>query len=234
MPAMAIRFQCAACSQPIEVDDEWASRAVTCPYCRKAVTAPTESTLDPSSFSGSARSLSPAEPTDAGTSFPPAADTWTSDRHPPVPPRAKSNWLAIVGFVFSLMSLAAAIGYLVVSAAHTNEIMEMYLKDGRPVPYGEAVESMTEKYGGTLPSWMLLLGFFVCGGFVAWLAGLVCSIIAVTRSARRGLAIFGIVLAVLAPVAICTGGMIIGVSNAPPQAPATSAMIPWQASPQAA
>ena len=45
MREMAIRFQCGACSQPIEVDDEWALRAVACPYCRKTITAPSESTL---------------------------------------------------------------------------------------------------------------------------------------------------------------------------------------------
>ena len=37
---MAIQFLCAACRQPIEVDDEAANQVVTCPYCRKVVTAP--------------------------------------------------------------------------------------------------------------------------------------------------------------------------------------------------
>jgi len=234
MPAMAIRFQCAACSQPIEVDDEWASKAVTCPYCRKAVTAPPESTLDQASFAGSARSLLEAEPTHPDASDPVVAGTWPQGAGPPIHPRATSNWLAIVGCVFSLMSLAAAIGYLMVSAAHTSEIMELYVDDGRPVPYGEAVEAMSDKYGGTLPSWMILLAIFGCGGFVAWVAGLVCSIIAVTRPVHRGLAICGIVLAVLAPVAICTGGFMIGAVNAPPQAPTTSATFPSKTCPPVA
>ncbi|HKQ47467.1 MAG TPA: hypothetical protein VJZ71_05320 [Phycisphaerae bacterium] len=37
---MAIQFFCVACRQPIEVDDEMANLTVTCPYCRKVVTAP--------------------------------------------------------------------------------------------------------------------------------------------------------------------------------------------------
>jgi len=40
---MAIQFLCAACGQPIEVDDEAANQVVTCPYCRKVVTAPATS-----------------------------------------------------------------------------------------------------------------------------------------------------------------------------------------------
>lgn len=40
---MAIQFLCAACRQPIEVDDEAANQVVTCPYCRKVVTAPANS-----------------------------------------------------------------------------------------------------------------------------------------------------------------------------------------------
>jgi hypothetical protein len=43
---MAIQFFCAACHQPIEVDDDAANQSVTCPYCRKVVTAPFSS--DPS------------------------------------------------------------------------------------------------------------------------------------------------------------------------------------------
>lgn len=37
---MAIQFFCPGCRQPIEVDQELANLAVTCPYCRKVVTAP--------------------------------------------------------------------------------------------------------------------------------------------------------------------------------------------------
>ncbi len=43
---MAIRFLCASCAQPIEVDEEWALKPVACPYCRKTVTAPVESQID--------------------------------------------------------------------------------------------------------------------------------------------------------------------------------------------
>jgi hypothetical protein len=42
---MAIQFLCSACGQPVEVDDDMANLTVTCPYCRKVVTTPTQSTL---------------------------------------------------------------------------------------------------------------------------------------------------------------------------------------------
>jgi len=41
---MAIQFACPSCREPIEIDDEWAGQAVTCPYCRHVVNAPTTST----------------------------------------------------------------------------------------------------------------------------------------------------------------------------------------------
>ncbi|MFQ5422529.1 MAG: hypothetical protein ACE5F9_00960 [Phycisphaerae bacterium] len=44
---MAIQFACTACGQPIEVDDELADQVVTCPFCRKTVTAPSQSNLAP-------------------------------------------------------------------------------------------------------------------------------------------------------------------------------------------
>jgi hypothetical protein len=37
---MPIQFRCTSCSQPIEIDNEFAGQAVTCPYCSKVVTSP--------------------------------------------------------------------------------------------------------------------------------------------------------------------------------------------------
>jgi len=43
---MAIQFHCPGCSQPIEVDDIHAGRTAACPYCRRVVSVPPQSTLD--------------------------------------------------------------------------------------------------------------------------------------------------------------------------------------------
>jgi hypothetical protein len=41
---MAIQFPCPGCSQPIEVDHEHAGQSAACPYCRRVVTVPSETT----------------------------------------------------------------------------------------------------------------------------------------------------------------------------------------------
>jgi DNA-directed RNA polymerase subunit RPC12/RpoP len=43
---MAIQFRCPGCSQPIEVDDDYAGQTAACPYCRRVINVPMESTLD--------------------------------------------------------------------------------------------------------------------------------------------------------------------------------------------
>jgi hypothetical protein len=57
---MAIRFQCPACSQPIEVDDADANHQVVCFYCRAVVTAPAVS--HPPMTSGEQKLSSPGRP----------------------------------------------------------------------------------------------------------------------------------------------------------------------------
>ena len=43
---MSIQFRCPSCSQPIEVDDQIAGHEAQCPYCRRVITVPNESTFD--------------------------------------------------------------------------------------------------------------------------------------------------------------------------------------------
>ncbi len=42
---MVIQFRCTSCGQPIEVDDDMAGKAVTCPYCSKTATTPAETDM---------------------------------------------------------------------------------------------------------------------------------------------------------------------------------------------
>lgn len=44
---MAIQFRCPGCSQPIEVDDQYAEQNATCPYCQQVIVVPASSNLDP-------------------------------------------------------------------------------------------------------------------------------------------------------------------------------------------
>lgn len=65
---MAIRFSCASCRQPIEVDDEWGGQAVACPYCRRVVNAPRQSDWPPGNVpvASPARGAFSAPPPPAG------------------------------------------------------------------------------------------------------------------------------------------------------------------------
>lgn len=70
---MAIQFRCVGCSQPIEVDNEFAGRTAMCPYCRRVVTVPAESTLHEAA-------PAVARPADAAPGLPP------TDYPPGLPP----------------------------------------------------------------------------------------------------------------------------------------------------
>ena len=93
---MTIRFQCGSCSQPIEVDDEWSAKPVACPYCRKTVTAPIESTLgDPAAF----QAATPIETVRPGVQPVPI--------HPDAtPPPLAKNTLAIVSLALAISAVA--------------------------------------------------------------------------------------------------------------------------------
>ncbi len=98
---MAIQFFCVACKQPIEVDDEFANQAVTCPYCKKVVTTPPVSDPGVARQSPEARA-SGSEPLDPSSPF---------DPHAPLSPAGfrsnTSGWVALgcVTGVFVITSI---------------------------------------------------------------------------------------------------------------------------------
>ncbi len=87
---MPIQFQCSTCGKPIEVDDEFAGQAVTCPYCRKVMNAPTG--LVPPAVTSTTAAYSGPQVASAG----------------PIPqftPPAQSNWFASASLVCSIVVL---------------------------------------------------------------------------------------------------------------------------------
>ncbi len=85
---MAIRFVCSACRQPIEVDDEMANQAVTCPYCRTAVDVPAASTLD------------------AGATTPPEPADYAGPEEPLPRKTSPLGWIALACVVVFVLSSA--------------------------------------------------------------------------------------------------------------------------------
>ncbi len=109
---MSIQFECPSCSQPIEVDNEHAGQTAACPYCRKVVSIPTETTLAPQA-STAARPMGPALSTEAA----PASDSAPLDLHlgPKLTPRQRAaisfgNY-GLICSVLTVLIFAATISF---------------------------------------------------------------------------------------------------------------------------
>lgn len=93
---MAIQFRCAACQQPIEVDDQYANQSAECPYCRKVITVPGISTLadQPPAAARPSAAMPPVAPPPPGAlapHAPPPQSTEGSGASPPPWERPASN-----------------------------------------------------------------------------------------------------------------------------------------------
>jgi hypothetical protein len=174
---MAIRFHCPACTQPLEVDDAWASRVVACPYCRKTVTAPANSNLTDLSAVPMAMPLT--QPGAAGAP-------------PPLPEfAARSNPLAVAAIVFAGLTILLSTLMSVTASRHRLELedIERDMKAMGPdaSPMKASMEYM-RTHGGQVPGWIMGLSLCFFGSLLACVTGLVCGLLALRRRARRALA----------------------------------------------
>ncbi len=191
---MAIRFQCAACSEPIEVDEEWAKQVVRCPYCQRTVTAPAESTLAAHDQIPVATSI--AGRRDALTHIDSVA---VSAAVPPNPPHASTNRSAIVGFSLALLTIGFLLLSMQTMSNHQLDMLE-YQKfieeaQSKGTPTMTAVLKYCESQGGAWPGWMVTLSVLGFASIITWLGALVFGIIGLFRQARRGMAVAAVVIA---------------------------------------
>jgi len=204
---MSIRFQCGNCSQPIEIDDQWASKAVACPYCRKTVTAPAESTIKDLTDVPLADPLTTAP----SFGFPPAVPhthTAVAETSP--------NRIAVVAIALaSAMALFIVLAGMV-TTAHQLEIeslqkrmLELQKEGVSPLLATQRASSeLYEEYGGLPPRWMMGLGvLYVCAG-LTWIAALVCALVGMRRVRRRRWAVMALALTAIFPLLVCCGGYI--------------------------
>jgi len=191
---MAIQFTCTACGQPIEVDNEMADKAVTCPYCHKAGTAPATSTLDASAI-------------------PPTADTGEADGAGVLPyvgageaPKHKTSpmgWIALGCIVISALSL------IYVSLVASSMVQDLNMKPTTPQEVEELQKTMQERME-TKPGLMIIS---TAGSCVFPLAGVVLAIIALVKRYRPrwpaivALSLVGILILVSCAGVIMRGGM---------------------------
>lgn len=205
---MAIRFQCGSCDQPIEVDDQWASKTVACPYCRNTITAPAASTLTDLSDIPVASPLE-VEPQDMAP---------TDDAPPPGPFRSgHPNRIALVALGLAGVLMAFMVFASALVSSHRLEIeslrdrVEELQKNG-VAPWAAAQRASSElyeDYGGMPPTWMIGLSVLYLGAGMVWVATLVCGLVGLRRANRRGMAIAALVVVGLTPVLLCCGGLMV-------------------------
>ncbi len=196
---MAIRFQCASCSQPIEVDDEWASKTVACPYCRKTIAAPAESTLPDVSGIPLASPLSTRG--FAATIDDPALGPAGAIRN--------ANRAAVIALILAALQILSLAAMEWVTAANRMEAEEFIKAVSGKSSFAQMIDAQNEFFRarGGIPSWLATVVLLEVFTGVAWLTTVIVGIIAVRRPTRRGMATLALVLSALVPLFVCVGGV---------------------------
>jgi hypothetical protein len=180
---MAIRFQCPACSQPIEVDDPWAGKAVICPYCRKTVTAPQESTL---------RDFSEI----------PVAAPVGGRFAPPPPPvfgteavlEQATNPPAVAAIVLACLVVVLMFVSLLIVQPDSLELLELQKAARESKSLFEATERFLDSRGGAVPVWFVAAGLVQMAAMGLLLAGIVFGVLGLRRLHQRHLAVIALVI----------------------------------------
>lgn len=198
---MAIQFQCPGCGQPVEVDDEWASRPVACPYCRRTVTAPAESTYRTETSPPVASPIAP----------PPTAERLTHQAPRPGAfirsSVASKNTCAVWALAMSCVALGCFLAvYLTIASevrkrlgpSPTQEEVQQAVMDWQ----NEVLDQSRSGRLSAVHAGMTIGMLATCG---AWVAGVVLAVIALQQPARRRIAIAAVVVSGILPLFICSG-----------------------------
>lgn len=201
---MAIRFQCGSCRQPIEIDDEWASKLVACPYCRKTITAPAVSQLDEPDRIPTATPLRPPT-SDAGEGTIATQNASLQD-HP--------NRIAIVAFALSCLMVVQVFAFSRIARDHEQEFQALIERTEELQKEGvgafaanqQALLTLATSGDGTFPAWLLGYSLLPVGMIGCWLGALACGLIGVRRPRNRRWAVASLALAFLIVILKMGGG----------------------------
>ncbi len=198
---MAIQFACPGCQQPIEVDDEWAQRQVACPYCRRTITAPAASMIQRLS-PPAARPLGQAEPDPSSAESGSAAAPLSG---PPGAAVREGNpyavW-ALEASIFAVLCLLSMSVLAVIQVAGT--IGPGNSPDEMQESFAELQKQwLDEAQKGKMPPALLMIGLGMCAMVVTWATGLVLTVLALRRRARRGISIAALVINALLALYMC-------------------------------
>lgn len=194
---MAIRFACPGCQQPIEVDDEWASQQVGCPYCRKVVSAPTESTLQmnavPTAVGGAGDAFAPPPPPSGARPVAPGfAGSSTRGRSLGRLAFASAAGGVVLTFIWWVMLIGAMDKHIDFEALQKEDFVTQQHK----------IQEVMQQHGQELRP----LSAYPLIGSLAGAMGIVLGITTLLRNdPRKGLAIFSVILGTIAVPCNCMG-----------------------------
>lgn len=222
---MSIQFACPSCQQPIEVDDEHGGQTAACPYCRRVISVPNESTLG-------AEPQAPARPMPADSAPPPHG---IGDQPSPAPPptappppgalhvgpppithriisaRRFGNYALICTGLVAVLFIAMVVQMFAIMAPFMSE-----LTTSQPDP--DRMQKMQSELGAKLAKSPLYLAFAYGSAFFA-LVGLVVAIVSLKQSTQsnwRG--IVALIICGLWVLCFCGGNALqfVGGGLAPP------------------
>ncbi len=210
---MAIQFACPSCHQPIEVDDQYAEQQVTCPYCHNVVTAPATSTMQVGAGADApppgARPMTPPSPEAPPSTSLPQVPLATGSPAPVGPAGVLTQPIPknVVGVAGLICGLLAVILYIAASVTLVKHHEDLGGVPGQPLEPAQMQKRIME-LAAHLDQHPWLMTIMVCmlGSMAAWMAGLICSIIGLSRRyQRRAPAIAGLVIGLLFTVILCAG-----------------------------
>ena len=170
------------------MDDGWALKAVACPYCRKTVTAPSESTL------GDLNRIPMASPLMVGGA---AVALPTPSLGASAASDSTKNPVAVAAFILACLTVVLVLSAATVAYSHSLDL-EQIQKELQPKPgvnsgsQLQAIMAFAEARGGRFPGWMVALGVLQLSAMATCVAAVVCGLFALRRRVRRPLAIIAL------------------------------------------
>ena len=210
---MAIQFHCPGCSQPIEVDDVYAGQTAACPYCRRVVTVPEQSSLEhtPRIPARPAEHIEDDRPEGAdiydGCSFPTPPPPVLGGLHigATLTPREQSaRQLSIYALICTALAVLL-IGTVVVG---TLSVVGSQLLQAQSQPTPAEVTAATEKLA-QMP-WLTAVQF---GSLFFALVGLVLGVTSLLQSRQKNWrAVVSVIINGLLLLCVC-GGTVLAAAN---------------------
>lgn len=205
---MAIQFECMACHQPIEVDDEWAGKTVACPFCHSRVNAPAES----QPFEPVVPTASPVTP--QASQLPQVSADPAFGQPAPALMQPARNRLAIIAAALAGIMLISLITMRSIQGAHIAELeklnarMAALMKDGKGMMQASqtAMMEFLDANQGSVPAWMMAWYALMFFSGILWVATLVCALLGVRFPLHRRYAVGALVVCGFTPILCCCGG----------------------------